>query len=204
MGIPKRKDGLFTYADYVNWPDDERWELIDGVAYDMSPAPNRLHQQILGRLYRCLAEITDRGSCETYLAPFDIRLSEPPAESIADSKRAPEPTQSPETITTVVQPDISVFCRPELLDDHGAHGAPDIAIEILSPATSHKDQTEKLALYERHGVREYWLVNGESRFVMVYRLGADARYDKPDYYNDDDQVVSNVLGGAQIPLSGFC
>ncbi|GAB6090662.1 Uma2 family endonuclease [Spirochaeta dissipatitropha] len=202
MGIPKHKAGLFTYADYLTWPDDERWELIGGVAYSMSPASNRLHQQILGRLYRRLAEITDRGSCETYLAPFDIRLSETPESPEAPG--ASEVPGAPETITTVVQPDISVFCRPEVLDDHGANGAPDIAVEILSPATSHKDQTEKLALYERHGVREYWLVNGESRFVMVYRLGDHGRYGKPDYYNDDDHVLSRVLDGAQIPLSGFC
>jgi Uma2 family endonuclease len=73
----------------------------------------------------------------------------------------------------VVQPDISVFCSPDILDDAGARGAPDLIVEILSPATSYKDQTHKLALYELHCVREYWIVNDE------------------------------VLGGREIPVDSF-
>lgn len=200
MGIPENKEGLFTYADYLTWPDDERWELINGVAYNMSPAPNRMHQTILGQLYRAIADITDQGPCEPYLAPFDVRLSEASESAESDSEASADIA---EQAVTVVQPDISVFCRQDVLDDHGATAAPDIAVEILSPATSHKDQTEKLVLYERHGVREYWLVNGEAGFVMIYRLQPDGRFSKPDYYHKDDSLVSHVLGGAEIPLSRF-
>lgn len=183
MGVPQTKEGLFTYADYYSWDDEERWELIDGVAYNMSPAPVRRHQQALLSLVRAIAAVTDRGPCETYIAPFDVRFS-------AD-----------ESTHTVVQPDISVFCDETKLDDRGAVGPPDLVVEILSPATSHKDMTAKLALYERHGVREYWIVNADAPWVMVYRVGSDRRYAKPDYYREGESVPSEVLGGAEIPLA---
>ncbi|TVQ96413.1 MAG: Uma2 family endonuclease [Spirochaetaceae bacterium] len=185
MGVPKTKSERYTYADYYSWDDDERWELIDGVAYNMSPAPVRRHQQVLLRLVRLVSDITDRGSCETYVAPFDVRFS-------AD-----------EETDTVVQPDISVFCDPSSLDDRGAIASPILVIEILSPSTSHKDMTVKLELYERHSVREYWVVNADAPWVMVYRLGDDARFRKPDYYRTGEAVVSEVLSGERIALGDF-
>jgi Uma2 family endonuclease len=191
---PKKLDQRFTYKDYLLWPDDERWELIDGMAYDMSPAPTRRHQSILGKLFRVISEITDKGKCETYMAPFDIRLNDP-SNSLESAGY--------ENITTVVQPDISVFCQPDILDERGAHGAPDLVVEILSPSTSYKDQTTKLALYERYGVKEYWLVNGDIPSVMVYRIGENRVFDKPDYYRFDESVNSIVLGGVDIPLKLF-
>jgi Uma2 family endonuclease len=103
----------------------------------------------------------------------------------------------------VVQPDIVVYCRPERLDERGAVGAPDLAVEILSESTGYKDQTAKLALYERHAVREYWIVNVDAGHVMVYRLDAAGRYGKPDYYLRDESVLSKVLDGAEIPVAGF-
>ena len=108
-----------------------------------------------------------------------------------------------EEITTVVQPDISVFCNTGLLDDRGAHGAPDLVVEILSPSTSYKDQTVKLALYERYKVKEYWIVNGDVPNVMVYRLGDKGKFEKPDYYRIDEDVYSKVLRDAKIPVSAF-
>lgn len=207
MALPKEQAGGFTYADYRTWPEDERWELIDGVAWNMSPAPARSHQRILLDLARIIADITDSGSCDTYIAPFDVRLPDEPA-AVADRADRAQPTSgaSDETTTTVVQPDISVFCNTELLDEAGAHGAPDLIVEILSPSTSYKDQTHKLALYERHRVREYWIVNGEARWVMVYRIGADKQYRKPDYYRagqDGEVIFSDVLAGAGIPVDSF-
>ena len=76
-------------------------------------------------------------------------------------------------------------------------------VEILSESTAYKDQTVKLALYERHGVREYWIVNADAPYVMVYRLEAGGRFGKPDYYRRDEKVRSDVLGGAEIPVAGF-
>lgn len=193
MGLPKHKEGTFTYADYLQWPDDERWELIHGIAYNMSPAPGTAHQRVVGEVFRRIADVTDNGPCETFIAPFDVRLSEgaPPSDTASDTD---------ETVETVVQPDISVFCDPAQTDERGAKGAPDLVVEVLSPATAHKDQTEKLRLYERAGVREYWIVNAEAAYVMVYRRGASGGFGKPDYYTREERLESEVLG-ASIPLA---
>ncbi len=156
----------------------------------MSPAPTPEHQTILGRLFRKIADITDRTGCMTLVAPLDVRLSD-------------DPSTDEDDVPTVVQPDISVFCDRSRLDDKGAGGAPDLIVEILSPSTGYKDQTTKLALYERHGVREFWIVNGDAGWVMVYRLEGDGRYGKPDYYHRDEAVRSDVLGGAEIDADSF-
>ena len=182
MAPPKEQTSGYTYGDYRTWPDDERWELIDGVAWNMRPAPSPGHQTILGGLFRKIADITDRTGYTTFVAPFDVRLPDDAAQSEDDTP-------------TVVQPDISVFCDPSRLDDKGAHAAPDLAVEVLSPSTGYKDQTDKLSLYERHGVREYWVVNGDAGWVMVYRLQPDGRYGKPDYYRRDESIHSDVLAG---------
>src|SRR5690606_28097912 len=97
---------------------------------------------------------------ESYVAPFDVRFPDRPDQAELD-----------EEVFTVVQPDIVVYCDEDLLDDRGAHGAPAMAVEILSPSTGFKDQSEKLLLYERTGVREYWVVNPHAKFVMVYSQG---------------------------------
>jgi Uma2 family endonuclease len=183
VAVPKAKDNPCTYADYAAWPEGERWELIEGVPYDMSPAPKRRHQDVLLNLARVVSNITDKGPCETYIAPFDVRLSEK-----ADA--------SDEEVITVVQPDLSVFCKPDRLDDRGAHAAPDLAVEVLSESTGYKDQTVKLSLYEKYGVREYWLVNGEVPWIMVYRLGPEGKYGKPDYYQPGEKIRSEVLESA--------
>ena len=191
MGLPKHKEGTFTYADYLHWPDEERWELIHGVAYNMSPAPGTAHQRVVFDIARRIAEVTDNGPCETFIAPFDVRLS----------AGAPgETAEADEAVETVVQPDISVFCDPEKIDDRGAKGAPDLIVEVLSPATAHKDQTEKLKLYDEAGVREYWIVNAEAGYVMVYRRGSSGSFGKPDYYTRDESAESEVLN-ASIPLT---
>jgi len=181
MALPQAQTGGYTYADYLQWPEGERWELIDGVAWDMSPAPRRSHQKILGLLFWLIADRTDDSPCETYVAPFDVRLPDHP-EGGAD-----------ESVSTVVQPDISVFCDSARLDDRGALGAPTLVVEILSPSTSYKDQTDKLALYERHGVREYWLVHPTDRTVRIYRLGADGLFGKDEVFDATMAIRSAVL-----------
>ena len=190
MSSPKEQSAGYSYGDYKTWGDDERWELIDGVAFSMSPAPTPRHQGTLGALFRRMAEIADGIGCRTFVAPLDVRLPD-------------YPEQSDDDVSTVVQPDITVFCDQTKIDDRGAHAAPELAVEILSPSTGYKDQSSKLALYERHGVGEYWVVNVDAAWVMVYRLGKDGCYDKPDYYRRNELVRSDVLGGAEIATNDF-
>jgi len=178
----------FTYTDYLTWSDDERWELIDGVAYCMSPAPGVRHQELSGELFRQLANYLKGKICKPFSAPFDIRLSERPG--LTDEK-----------IETVVQPDIVVVCDRSKLDDKGCKGAPDLVIEILSPSTGGKDLTVKYDLYERHGVKEYWIIHPAERTLLVYKLCETGKYGVADRYAGDDKVPVPLLGELVIDLS---
>jgi len=146
----------FTYGDYRQWPEDERWELIAGEAYAMSPAPTRTHQTVLVEILRQVANFLEGKPCQVFVAPFDVRL--------------PEREESDDEIETVVQPDLAVVCDASKLDEKGCRGAPDWVIEVLSPSTASKDHVRKKSLYERHGVREYWLVHPTDQLLTRYLL----------------------------------
>lgn len=160
MSLAKRDAVYHTYAEYLSWPADERYELIDGVAYLMSPAPLRVHQEVVGEIYYQVRIALEGKPCRAYAAPFDVRL--------------PKADEADERINTVVQPDVLVVCDEAKLDERGLRGAPDWVVEVLSPATAAHDQTIKLAAYERAGVREVWLVHPVDRVVTIYRLSGRA------------------------------
>lgn len=183
--LKPNRDRLWTYADYCSWPEEERWELIDGVAYAMVPAPTRLHQEIVGDLYYLMRRELEGRPCHVYPAPFDVRL--------------PDGYEGDEQTQTVVQPDISVFCSEKHLDDKGARGAPDLVVEILSPSTSSKDSIIKRSLYERHGVPEYWIVDPETRVVYQFTLES-GRYPEPKVLDIDSQLESAILSGVKFEL----
>lgn len=189
MVLPNLKlDDRFSYADYLTWDDGQRWELIDGQAYCMTPAPNRRHQAWLGELHRQFSNHLVDKPCQVYLAPFDVRLPDAPEDG------------DDETIT-VVQPDIVVVCDHGKLDDRGCKGAPDLVVEILSPSTSKRDITVKYELYQRHGVTEYWLFYPNEKLLQLYRLGEDGRYGSPQAFGPEDQVAVSLLGELVIDLA---
>lgn len=178
MALPLRDRQRHTYREYCGWPEDVRYELIDGQAYAMSPGPNRRHQEISFELARQVADALEGSPCRPYVAPFDVRL--------------PRGSEADDDIDTVVQPDILVVCDREKLDDRGCRGAPDWVIEILSPGTASHDQILKRAVYERHGVREYWLVHPVDLVVTIYRL-VDGAYGKPDIHELKDTLACGIL-----------
>jgi len=188
MALSKLKnEDSFTYADYMTWNDDQRWELINGEAFCMSPGPNRLHQKWLGELHRQMANYLEDKHCEVYLAPFDVRL--PDYDKASD-----------EEIITVVQPDILVVCDRNKLDDRGVKGAPDLVVEIISPSTAKRDITTKYELYQRHGVKEYWLMYPNDRTLLVYHLSDDGRYGLPEVFGEGDTVQVPLLGDLVIDM----
>lgn len=176
MAVPARKDDHFTYGDYLEWPQDERWELIEGVPFDMSPAPSRDHQRILMRLAAKIQNfLLEKGDkCHIYPAPFDVRL--------------PTADEKDDDVMTVVQPDITVICDESKLDERGCRGTPDFVVEIVSPSTVKRDMTEKLLLYERHGVPEYWIIHPGEKSVMVYRLNESKKYLRPEIFEYEDTI----------------
>ena len=173
----------YTYADYCEWDDDERWEIIDGVAYAMSPAPLRRHQQILIELSTQLNSFLKGKLCEVYVAPFDVRLN---ADKSDD---------------TVVQPDILVVCDKSKFDPDGKGvvGAPDLIIEILSPSTERRDRMVKFRAYQQAGVHEYWIVDPANKMVATNVLSG-GKYVTHSYF-EDESVPVHVLEGCTITLS---
>ncbi|MCP4153679.1 MAG: Uma2 family endonuclease [bacterium] len=187
MGLAAKKEvQKYTYADYRTWDDDERWEIIHGEATNMTPAPVRIHQEILTDLLVQLVNQLKDKPCKVYPAPFDVRL--------------PLANENEEDISNIVQPDISVICDPGKLDEKGCTGAPDLIIEILSPSTRRRDRLEKLNLYEMAGVKEYWLVEPEGQLVDVFILGSDGAYGRSQMYTESDTIEINSLKPLAVDL----
>jgi Uma2 family endonuclease len=187
MGLPARKVSKFTYADYVTWDDDERWEIIHGEAFNMTPAPATVHQIAAGEIFGQIWSQLRGKQCKVFSAPFDVRL--------------PLGDQKEEEVENVVQPDISVICDPGKLDKKGCLGTPDLVIEIVSLSTSRRDKMEKFFLYEQVGVNEYWLVYPDDKLVEVFSLGTDGRYGRPDIYSEKNTIKLKVLPDLTVNLN---
>lgn len=183
MGVALRKEKHYTYADYLTWPEDARYELIDGEAFLMAPAPLVEHQEVAGEVFRQLANQLDGKPCRPYIAPVDVRL--------------PRTDEADAAIDTVVQPDVLVVCDPGKVDRRGVRGAPDWLLEVLSPSTAAHDQIAKRRTYERAGVREYWLVHPGDRTLTVYVLD-NGQYGRPEIYELKDETPIGVLPGVSI------
>lgn len=170
MGHDHAAEPRFTYGDYVQWEGDERWELVYGVPFLMSPAPGTRHQLVVTELARQVGNHLAGGPCRVFVAPFDVRLADGDEEDAA--------------IRNVVQPDLSVVCDPAKLDEASCRGAPDWIVEVVSPRTAARDRLEKRHLYERHGVEEYWIVDPEKATVVVYRRDlASGRFASPEAFD---------------------
>ncbi|WP_421890117.1 Uma2 family endonuclease [Marinoscillum sp.] len=179
-------EATYSYADYLKWTFEERVELIKGKLFRMSPAPRRTHQEIGGAIFTEVHHFLKTKSCRVYHAPFDVRF--------------PNLTNDPDDQTfTVVQPDICVVCDPAKLDEAGCKGAPDLVVEILSPATASRDLNEKYHLYEEHGVKEYWVVYPGENVLEIYDL-VEGRYASRGKFVREDTVSSSVLEGFVIKL----
>jgi len=188
MGIPLiKKNQQFTYTDYLSWNNPtERWELINGNAYDMSPAPGTMHQNLSIELSGIIWNFLKGKSCKVFAAPFDVRLPD-------------NPDDPDNEIDNVVQPDLAVICDESKLDEKGCKGAPDLIIEILSPGTAKKDYREKYNLYEIHGVREYWIVDPNGA-VSVYNLQENKCYNDGVIYEKIGIVKSTIIIGLEVSL----
>lgn len=158
MGLAIKKDRSYTYKDYLTWPDDERREIIEGVAYNMSPAPEVKHQRLVSRFdYEVTLKLKE---CLHFIAPTDVVFDE----------------------FNVIQPDVFVVCNRDRITENNIQGAPDLIVEVVSPATELKDRREKKALYEKAGVKEYIIVFPDREYVERYSL-KNRSYGAPDIFN---------------------
>jgi len=168
-----------TWSEYYDLPDGEHAELIHGELFYM-PAPSRIHQKLVGELYFALSSYIKgmKAPCEVYPAPFAVKLSEED--------------------NTILQPDISVICDKNKLDDRGCNGGPSLVIEILSPSNKKRDCIEKLKLYADYAVEEYWIVDSDTRKVVVYHLLEDNVI--PNIYGFDSRIKVNIFEELYIQI----
>jgi len=191
MALPAKKEKC-TYHDYLNWPEGERREVIDGIPYFMSPAPSRMHQEISGELFFQIRSYLKGKGCKVYAAPFDVRLYNEDDYQYDNNK-----------IYNVVQPDITVICDDSKLDEKGAKGAPDFIVEIVSPSSTFLDYVKKLNLYGDYGVKEYWIINPIKKNILVYRISETGNYGTPDIYTEGDSIKVSIFENLIIQLESI-
>ena len=171
-----------TYDDYLNTPDDIRYELLDGELV-MAPSPNTMHQALTIELSTALHTfVKEHALGRVFVAPFDVVLWE------GDE-------------ANVVQPDLLFVsaARLDIITEANVQGAPDLVAEILSPSTESVDRGNKRDLYARHGVGEYWLVDPEARTVTVLMLG-ETGYETAGTYEPGQALTSPTLDGLTIDV----
>ena len=178
-------DKKLTYADYLNFDFEYMVELIKGQLYKMTPAPSSGHQEISTNLVVIFGNHFSENSCKLYHAPFDVILP------VANEKR--------KASTTVVQPDLCVICDLEKIDKAGCFGPPDLIIEILSPSTQKKDLTQKYAIYEETGVKEFWVIYPSAKMLHLYIL-EDGKYGKPEIFDKQDVVTPILFPELEVSL----
>jgi Uma2 family endonuclease len=168
------RQGEWTYEDWLNFPNDGwKYEIIDGVLH-MSPPPLILHQDVSGELFaRMRTRARQKKLGKVLEAPCGVRL----------------PGQ-----TVPVEPDILFVKRSRLqiVGERYVEGAPDLIVEILSPSNATYDLETKFDLYQRSGVREYWIVNAWDRTVTIYNL-VNGVYQLSGVYGIGDTAVSREL-----------
>ena len=179
--VPLKRQGEYTVDDYMALPDEngERYELIDGVIYDLA-APTGVHQHISGFLYYELTNFVLKhpGPCLPIISPYDVKLG-------SDNK-------------TVVQPDVLIKCKPDVNKKRKVpKGVPVFVAEVLSPSTKRRDQGIKQQKYIASGVQEYWLIDPEKETVIVYDYTDkdDNNSDIISIYTFNDKIPVGVWGG---------
>lgn len=182
----KSREGFFTYGDYAKWPDEERWELIEGKAYDLTPTPYTDHQMILGECVFQFAQYCNGKTCETVISPLDVLL--------------PKGDEPDEAVDTVVQPDIMVVCDRSKCKEIGIRGAPDLLVEVFAPWTVYRDLALKLRLYERHNVRCYIMIDPWGKIATVRYLESPGRYGVPEFFTEKKPIPVRIFEGLVIDL----
>ena len=168
-----------TYADYAKTPDDERYELLDGLLIKI-PTPLVYHQRVLGNLlYRMAPFVSECKLGHVYSRPTDVVLSD----------------------TTVVEPDILFVTsqRSHIITRENIQGAPDLVVEILDPPTAESDRAVKLDLYAQHGVKEYWIVDPDAKTITVLLRG-EGGFGVVGVYGEGETLRSPTLVGFNVAL----
>ena len=179
VDIPDRLE-VYTYEDYLNFPDDgKRYEIIDGELF-VSPAPKTPHQKITGNFFGTIWYFLQQNPLgEIYSAPTDVILSE----------------------INVLQPDVLFFSKRkrDILTRDNIQGAPDLVIEVFSPSSEKRDRTVKLKAYSKFGVLEYWMASEKKKTVEVWRRKGD-KLVYHAIFEKTQTLTTPLLPGLEIAL----
>lgn len=170
----------YTWTDYIELPGDQRWEILGGKLYNMSPGPSTRHQQVSVELTVQIHRALRSGDCRVFAAPIDVKLSD----------------------QDVVQPDILVVCDPSQILENYIEGPPKLVIEILSPSTQAHDRVRKMRLYAKSGVQEYWLVQPEAQTLEIFHL-RDGLYTVAATCTKDESLTSPSFPDWEIDLQAL-
>lgn len=181
-----QEEKKYTYADYLKFPSDERWEIINGIPY-MQSAPTWQHQAVSIQLASQFNNYFKGKPCRVFAAPFDLCI--------------PELDERDEDISNIIsQPDIVVVCEESKLRKTGYFGVPSLIIEITSPSTARNDKLFKFNKFEKAGVKEYWIVEPDAKLVSVFTLQDNNRYGRPELYTETDNVEVSIFPGLVVEL----
>ena len=173
--------GPFTYEDLLSVPEDgRRYEVLEGELV-VSPPPQWRHQQVQWRLARFLDRAVPLGFGVAAAAPLDVVL----------------------TPHDVAAPDLLFIARDrEIIAADNVQGAPDLVIEVPSETSRKRDTAFKRPVYERHGVRWYWIVDPEEETVRVFQL-RDGRYGKPALFRAGQRLGCELSPGVEEDAGRF-
>ena len=176
----------YSVVDYLSWNDNIRRELIEGVVKLMSGI-NKWHNNVTYGLSRIFIPALDKGKQDkkfdyyAFWSPFDVFLSE----------------------DTVVQPDFGIVCDLTKVKENGIYGSPDFVVEILSPSSLKRDAQEKFTLYEKFGIKEYWIISPVEKYINVFLLQSNGKYDDGTLYElkTNLEISLSILEELRIKVS---
>ncbi len=180
-------DRRFTYANYRNWPDDERWEIIHGHAFDITDPPGLHHQQVLLDLL---------GTLHPFFPGFQSGLMHGPFDVLLTKDGGPV-----DAVENIVQPDLMITLFPEKFTDLFFRGVPDFIAEIICPFRPFHDLGTKINLYEELGVPELWLLHPTEGWLLRHILSKGGRYSRGTFFQRGDRLSSAVLNDCKVDLS---
>ncbi|SHK39934.1 Uma2 family endonuclease [Desulforamulus aeronauticus] len=180
-----KNDRIYTYADYLSWPETERLQIIDGVAYALAP-PSTEHQAIVGSIFVEFANYLKGKACKVFVAPFGVTF----AKDVKNEKNI-----------HAVEPDITIICDKSKITERGCKGSPDLIVEVISPSTASVDVIKKRQLYEHNGVLEYWIVDPTNQILSRFYLNENlTEYRQVEYFTKTDTITPVIFPDLQINL----
>ncbi len=172
----------YIYQDLIDFDDNKRYEIYDGKLILMS-SPTTKHQVVLGDLFIQFSNFFKDKTCMPFMAPLDVKLDERGNKS-----------------KNVVQPDLFVVCDRDKIKEKGIEGAPDFVLEILSKTNRYNDLIYKMNLYQKFGVREYWIVDIENGIILTCELSKGNLFNLPKTYKIKETIKSTIFKDLTISL----